>query len=96
MIKRTFSSADSREIGIYIYFPDYDDKEDEFNCKYGTFGFNNDISLSAIGIDSFQSIFNALMQLDYFVRNSSEYLELDLKWAGALNAGDTGIRIPVV
>jgi hypothetical protein len=88
MMKRLLISSDQREIGLYVDYPQRDAKHDEFNCSYGTFGFANDINLSAIGIDAFQSVMNALMRLDYFIKNSEEFSALDLKWIGASCPGD--------
>jgi hypothetical protein len=38
--------------------------------------------------DAFQSVMNALMRLDYFIKNSEEFSALDLKWIGASCPGD--------
>ena len=96
MMKRNLVCSDKREIGFYAGCPKFNENNDEFECEYGTFGFANDINLSAIGIDAFQSFFNALMRLEYFVRNTDEFVTLNLQWIGASISGDLGLKIPKV
>jgi hypothetical protein len=87
--------SDDETVGFRLYYPEMENSSEnkfkDFSCKFETFGLAKNISGSAMGVDAVQSLTNAIMRLDIFLKSSAECEAGKIRWVGARVAGDFGL-----
>lgn len=87
-----YLSDNNHDIGFRIYIPEKEEsKYSEFSCKFETFGFEENISGKSIGVDAIDSLVNAMMRLDIFMKSSKECKSGLIRWVGGVAFDDFGL-----
>lgn len=87
-----YLSKENNDIGFRLYLPDEEEAEfSEFSCRFETFGFKDDIKGKSLGVDAIDSLVNAMMRLDIFLKESEECKSGLIRWVGGVASDDFGL-----
>lgn len=88
-----YLSEDSEKVGLKLGYPkeNKDTQYTEFSCSFETFGLEDNISGEALGIDALDSLINAMMRLDIFLKSSRECTRGEIRWVGGTAPDDFGL-----
>lgn len=87
-----YLSKGGSDIGFIISHPTEEKAEyQEFSCRFETFGFSDNITGKAVGIDAIDALVNAMMRIDIFIKSSAECRSGSICWIGGSSDDDFGL-----